>query len=221
MGLDALVRCQCAHGCAHAGGALVSVRVANWPDYRLFQQALREAGSHHFPVLCAELPDIGTGTLAPEHAASALAELRYFTEKAGPGTQTWLIDDRTNALVIATVPSYGGVVVWAGRSRHKLGADPDGFFVRRCGAGEHEVFRAHYFRQEVVDRDRVRFTNLDTDAAVSVAMRQPLGCDHGDYPRQLRADTVLVDADDFASITDPLTVILRTAVATGTPVIWY
>jgi hypothetical protein len=220
MGLDALVRCRCTHGCAHAGGALASVRIANWPDYRLFQQALREAGSHHFPVLSSRLPDIGAGTLTPEHAATALAELRYFTEEADQGSQTWLIDDRTDALLIAAVPSYGGVVVWAGRSRHKLGADSDGFFVRRCGADEHEVFRAQYFHQEVADRNWVRFTNLDTDATVAVAMRQPLGCADSEYPRRLRVDTVLVGADDFTAIVDPLTVILRAAVATGIPVTW-
>jgi hypothetical protein len=197
------------------------VRVANWPDYRLFQQALREAGSHHFPVLCAHLPDTGAGTLSPEHAAAALAELRYFAEEAEPGSQTWLIDDRTDALVVAAVPSYGGVLVWAGRSRHQVGADHGGFFVRRCGPNGHEVFRAEYFGQEHLDRDRVRFTDLDTDAAVTVTMREPLGCAAGRYPRQLRVDTVLVDAADFAAIVDPLAAILRTAVATNTPVTWY
>src|SRR5947207_404641 len=48
--------------CEHEGMDYASERIANWSGYRLFQEALGQAGWEFFPVLGAELPNTNGGT---------------------------------------------------------------------------------------------------------------------------------------------------------------
>ncbi|GAA2605281.1 hypothetical protein SMC26_11100 [Actinomadura fulvescens] len=205
--------------CPHADMELVSVRVSNWGGYRIFQEALRSAGCEHFPVLCAELPDGNGGSLPPDLARTALAELDFFRHRAELGEETRLVDEESGKTLATYVAGYEGVFTWDGSTRHQAGVDPRGFFVRGLEEPHEEEFRSLRFTQEQVGERRVRFS--DGERTVTLTLSGPVRADsEGRYPRRLQVVSAPVTAADFAYILEPLEAVFRASIETGNPVQW-
>ncbi|WP_433282070.1 hypothetical protein [Micromonospora sp. CA-244673] len=201
--------------CPHPLMEQSSEAVANWTGVRLFQQALRSAGTARFPILATCLPDDNGGSLPAEQAAAALAELDAFRDSR-IADEVVLVDEATGREVMQHVEDYRGVFMY-GPGWH-AGVDPGGFFV--VGADVDPpvtLFRATRFTQRVMPDGRVEFVAEGSRATVAI---RPVG-EHGlPPPERLAVRTRGRSAGDFAYIVEPLRRLCAASVATGNPVIW-
>lgn len=209
--------------CPHKHMDLVSERIANWSGYRLFQSALEAAGTANFPTLSAELPNNNGGMLPPTSASAALVEIDLFRAQSEVGTETILIDASTGETLITGVPSYNGVFIWDGRTKHNFALDADaGLTITDTSTDpESEIFRARNFTQKQSWRGGTWFTDLDTGQRTRIPARAPINPEESpNYPRRLRVQNSPVTPDQFAYILNPLTRVLQASVETGNPVVW-
>ncbi|MEV6555842.1 hypothetical protein AB0M22_09010 [Nocardia sp. NPDC051756] len=209
--------------CPHKRMDLVSERIANWSGYRLFQSALEAAGLANFPTLSAELPNNNGGQLSPTSAAAALVEIGLFRTQSDVGTETNLIDAATGEALMTGVPSYSGVFIWDGRTKHNFALDADAglTIINTSTDPESEIFRAHNFTQKQSLRGGTWFTNLDTGQRARIPAREPINPkESANYPRRLRVQNTPVTPDRFDYILNPLTRVLQASVDTDNPVVW-
>jgi hypothetical protein len=232
---DAAVARWLAGACRHRRMELASEHVANWPGYRLFQQALAAAGWHHYPTLRAQLPNANGGRMPADAAAHALGELDAFLRDAVLDDDVVLADEDTGEAVLTYVAAYRGVVLLG--PGYRAGVDPAGFFVLDPGPADPPdpanpavtLFRSTRFRQRVLPGRLVEFS--DDAGSVRVAM-PPVGAARaaaggaagevagGAPPGRLRVERRRRSPADFADVVEPLRRLCRAAVATGNPVMW-
>jgi hypothetical protein len=227
--------------CEHPGMACACEALANWPGYRLFQEALASVGWDRFPVLHRELPEANGGKMDAGKAALVLDELADFRDVGFIGSNFCLVDSSGGEEIREHVASYQGIFILDGRSGLNVGFDGNGLFIRdRDGA---ELFRTTRFRQTLLDPDtdmhgpepgRVEFVDLDTgqtfECRIAISgnaipwpdgrMQDDKGRCRFDHPREIHVETRSVLSTDFAYILDPLTRICQASVETGNPVRW-
>ena len=109
--------------CEHPDMRYASEFIANWAGYRLFQQALAEAGWDKFPVLHGELPEANGGMTGAAGAALALGELALFRSLGEIGSNPCLVDTATGEVIQEHVAGYGGVFILDGDSGLEAGFD--------------------------------------------------------------------------------------------------
>lgn len=227
----------CEHGDLH----YARERISNWGGYRLFQEALGQAGWEHFPVLKAELPEHNGGSTAPEAAALALQELDYFEGDARLGSVAVLVDTDSGFVIFEYIRGYDGVFIMSGRSGLEAGVDPQGFFLREGNPPSRELFRARRFEQrllgarplvgydgdvEYIDTEGgQRFVGRLTVTGQEIAwpdgrMEDDRGRSRFEYPVRLHVEERQRSAADFAYIVEPLRAVFQAAVTVGNPVYW-
>lgn len=228
--------------CEHPDLEYASEHIANWSGYRIFQQALAEAGWDNFPVLRSELPNTNDGqTKAPE-AALALRELAAFRSLGRIGSTPCLVDSTTGEVVVEHVRAYGGVFIWCGNTGLEAGFDGDGFFIR-TGEDKLELFRAARFRQKILDPRvdrygpepwRAVYVDLDLGREFECRFAVPgdtiswpdgrMQDDRGryrfDYPAVLHVEDRSVHSSDYEYILGPPERVFQTSIETGNPVQW-
>ena len=226
--------------CPHPDMRYADVYVSNWGGYRLFQQALGQAGWEHFPTLQAQLPNRDSGSSPASAAAAALEELRYFIEVADLGSNIFLIDSDTGDVLHEYMAAYQGVFLFQVRHTPGLeaGVDHRGFFIREREGLRREHFRSQRFLQNVISEDgperSAEYVDLESGrqyrCAVIACSRHvpwPDGrlqddagrfCTH--YSARLHTEWRPVTADYYAYVTEPLVEVFKASLATGNPVVW-
>ncbi|MEV0429141.1 hypothetical protein [Micromonospora sp. NPDC050495] len=201
--------------CPHQAMEQATEHVSNWAGVRLFQQALRTAGTERFPTLATALPGVNGGSLPADRAAVALAELDAFARADRIADEVELIDEATGRVLMQYVESYHGVFMFG--PGFQAGVDPDGFFVLDRADPPATLFRASRFTQRPLPGDRVEFT---VGGARTVLTMRTVG-EHGEPPpERLAVRTRSRSGDDFAYLVEPLRRLCAAAVATGNPVRW-
>ncbi len=213
--------------CPHEDMQLASERISNWGGYRLFQQALGDAGWEHFPTLRRTLPEANDGLLRSADAAACLEELDRFRDLYA-GQETVLIDLDTRDELRSSVEVYGGLFILGGRSGVDVGFDAEGIFF--CDREtEEELFRAKRIRQNrrpaPVGEVLYRFRDLDSERTFDSA--QGISTDGPDpkapatrHPERLAVEQRPRTADDFAYAMRGLRAVFEASVQTGNPVRW-
>src|SRR5262245_11667112 len=161
----------CRTCCEHADMDFASEHIANWSGYRLFQEALENAGWHRFRVLRAELPAANDGQTSPAQAARALDELKEFKQLPSLGQNAALVD-QTGFVIFEFIAAYEGVFILGGPAGVDIGIGEFEFFIRDR-ATKADVFRARRIRQTLLDRrdggrsyhGRVEFRDVDSGDA--------------------------------------------------------
>ncbi|MGV9809238.1 hypothetical protein [Micromonospora chersina] len=200
--------------CPHPLMEQSSEAVSNWTGVRLFQQALRPAGTARFPTLAACLPDANGGWLPAERAAGVLAELDAFRDSR-IADEVVLVDEVTGREMMQYVEVYRGVFGYGPGWR--AGVDPGGFFVHTDVDPPATLFRATRFTQRVLPDDRLE---LVAEGSRAIVPMRPVG-EHGSPPpERLAVRTRARSAGDFAYIVEPLRRLCAASVATGNPVVW-
>jgi hypothetical protein len=223
-------------GCIHRRMRYANEYLSNWGGYRLFQQALEDAGWEHFPVLHGELPNANGGSMSSELAVLALRELDFFRQRAQLSPEIVLVDTDTGAALYSYVRSYGGVFYLSGAPDSvNAGLDEQGFFVVERDGLQRELFRARSFEQLVdPETSQAEYRALDGgDHYVSPRSfintygawpdgrrKNDEGQLYVEHPRHLHVEERPQTGADFDYILRPLTVVLEASVATGNPVRW-
>ncbi|MFI7074889.1 hypothetical protein [Micromonospora sediminicola] len=204
-----------ARACPHELMEQADERVSNWPGVRLFQQAVRSAGTTRFPLLAAALPNNNGGRLPADQVGALLLELDAFRQTR-LADEVELVDEATGRGVMTYVEAYRGVLVLGPGLR--AGVDPDGFFVLDTSADPPVTrFRATRFTQRPLPGGEVEFVVGTTRTRVAMS---PVG-EHGQPPPELLAvRTRPRCADDYAYIVEPLRRLCAASLATGNPVMW-
>jgi hypothetical protein len=227
--------------CPHPDMFYARVGVANWPGYRLFQQAQAQVGWEHFPVLREQLPTSDSGTTSALAAVGALQELHGFVGMSAIGTNTFLIDSDTAEVLAEHVEGDSGVFLLAIPGL-EVGVDHHGLFIRGPDLPHPEHFRSQRFLQTLLDpqftrrtgKGPARYTDLETDHAyvcdvVACKKQVPwpdgrLRDDEGqlrwECSSRLHTECEPIRALDYSYAVEPLIEVLTASVATGNPVIW-
>jgi hypothetical protein len=225
--------------CAHEDMDHATEHIANWTGYRLFQQALADAGWERFPVLREELPERNGGFTSAAQAERGLVELQHF-RGMGRLPERWaLVDSESGEPVQVPVRAYEGVFMLSGSDRLEFGVAPHVFFIQSTDGVR--LFEARRFGQEISNESAtstsgvvVRYSDLESAARFecrSAVSGEPIPWPDGRmqdddhrfrfrYPRRLHVAAQIQTADDFEYVLGPLDRIFRAAVETGNPVRW-
>ncbi|MFC4912167.1 hypothetical protein [Actinomadura gamaensis] len=203
--------------CPHENMEAASERISNWGGYRCFQQAMEAAGWERFPVLREYLPESNGGTLPAERAREALGELASFRDRADVGRETVLLDEDTGTVLAANIRAYGGVFVWDGIAKRRVGVDERGLFV--LDDADRELFRARRCTQRRVRAGRIRFRTED-GAETTLDLASAIGEQDGSYPARLTVVERPLGGSYFDYAVEPLRRVCEAAVETGNPVVW-
>jgi hypothetical protein len=200
--------------CTHPGMCYREEGISNWPGYRMFQQALGEAGWERFPTLRAYLPERNGGILPAQAAPAALAELEAF-KQAYRGTALALVEVETGRTIRTHIAAYEGVFIFG--TEHEIGFDAQGLFVRASQKRHRECFRSRFFEQRhAFGPEEAVLTDLATGRRCAVS----LGMIGSTSPATFRIEEQAQAAGAFAYILEPLARILQAAVETRNPVRW-
>jgi hypothetical protein len=216
--------------CPHRDMRLASEFIANWPAYRVIQQALDHAGWDNFPTLHAELPHANGGLMSSEAAALALKELAYFHSLNEIGRDTFLVETATGEVLDWHVAAYDGVPLHGGTVTLRAGIGPFDFFVNDPTTGA-DLFRSVRFRQTKLEgghfNEIVELEDLDG----SGTCRGPIAIrlihwpdDHKQpnytLPTELHVESRVVTPGEFEHILGPLERLFQASIETGHPVRW-
>ncbi len=228
--------------CHHPNMDAASEHIANWPGYRLFQQAMGKVGWDRFPILRRELPEANGGLTAPSAASMALAELDEFRRCGEVTTTICLVDTAKNIVLQKQINAYEGIFIRDGRSGLEAGIDGSGFYLRDRESGV-ELFRAARFRQTLQapqryrpgpEAGRVLFHDLDSGREFECRTAVPgrtipwpdgrMEDDRGrcnfEYPPELHVESRAEKPSDFEHIVGPLEKVFRASIEFDNPVRW-
>ncbi|MFC5184245.1 hypothetical protein [Actinomadura harenae] len=203
--------------CAHEDMEIASERISNWGGYRYLKQAMETAGWERFPVLREHLPEGNGGELPAERAQEALDELEAFRACDDVGRETVLLDEDTGTVLAASIRAYGGVFVWDGIAKRRVGVDERGLFV--VDDSDRELFRALRCTQKRVRAGRVRFTTEDGEET-TLDLTSTVGERDGAYPRRLNVVERPLGGAYFDYAVEPLRLVCAASARTGNPVVW-
>ncbi|RFU41297.1 hypothetical protein DZF91_12645 [Actinomadura logoneensis] len=208
---------KAAAACPHGDMEIARERISNWGGYRYLREAMETAGWDRFPVLREYLPESNDGDLPAGRAREALAELAAFRECAAVGTEVVLLDEDTGDVLATSIRAYGGVFVWDGMAKRRVGVDARGLFV--VDESGRELFRALRCTQRRVRAGRVRFRTED-GAETTLDLTSTIAERDGAYPRRLRVVERPLDGSFFDYAVEPLRKVCEAAAETGNPVVW-
>lgn len=203
--------------CPHEDMEAASERISNWGGYRYLQQAMATAGWERFPVLREYLPEGNGGQLPAERAREALGELADFRACEDVGRETVLLDEDTGTVLAANIRAYGGVFVWDGIAKRRVGVDERGLFV--VDDADRELFRALRCTQRRVRAGRVRFQTED-GTETTLDLTSAIGEQDGVYPRRLEVVERPLGGSYFDYAVEPLRKVCEASAETGNPVVW-
>ncbi|MCP2342855.1 hypothetical protein [Actinomadura rupiterrae] len=206
-----------ADACPHDDMEIASERIANWGGYRCLQQAMETAGWERFPVLRKYLPDGNGGVLPAERAREALDELASFRACSDVGHETVLLDEDTGIVLAANIRAYGGVFVWDGMAKRRVGVDERGLFV--VDETDRELFRARRFTQRRVRAGRIRF-RVEDSTETTLDLTSAIGEQDGSYPERLTVVERPLGGAYFDYAVQPLRKVCEASAETGNPVVW-
>lgn len=222
--------------CAHPRMEAAHEHIGNWATYRLFQEALGDAGWDHFPTLRRTLPNNNDGLASTAQATSCLDELAVF-ERLYRAEVSALFDSDTGDVLHEHVRSYEGVFLLGGTG-FDVGVDDAGLFVRERAAPRRECFRAMRIEQRPLELeggvDGAELVDLDGTARRIVRMRihghaipWPDGRMQNDEhrfrfscPTRLHVARTSRTAGAFRDVLRALSNVFRASVSTGNPVRW-
>ncbi|WP_026414174.1 hypothetical protein [Actinomadura oligospora] len=203
--------------CAHEDMEVARERISNWGGYRYLKEAMEVAGWERFPVLREYLPDANGGELPTERAREALGELAAFRGCDDVGRETVLLDEDTGNVLATNIRAYGGVFVWDGIAKRRVGVDERGLFV--VDDSDRELFRALRCTQRRVRAGRVRFRTADGEET-TLDLTSTIGEQDGAYPQRLNVVERPLSGTYFDYAVEPLRRVCEASVRTGNPVVW-
>lgn len=132
--------------CVHAGMNYIYEHVANWSEYRQFQEAINEIGCERFPTLIRVLPQLNGGLTTSADCRIALQELDFFNAQGIIDQKTVLVDLDKGAELYVRVGAYDGIFIMAGNHGVNVGLNQSELFVQDINTGEY-YFRSSRFQQ--------------------------------------------------------------------------
>ncbi|MFX1237577.1 MAG: hypothetical protein ACFFAS_09930 [Promethearchaeota archaeon] len=230
--------------CLHERMEIVKERVSNWSGVRLFQEAMRENGSEHFPVLLSEIPDVNGGHTSADLAAKMQSELEFFKNLPSLGKSIWLIDTETGGLLHEHVKSHDGIFMLGGGNTIQFGLDPAGFFVFdkqsnkvvfRSSKFEQKIFNQEMEKEKKGSRKGVRFVDMPSGRTwegnafipgeqipwPDGKLRNDKGQFRSRFPLKLHIEERDRIPSDFEYIIEPLLRLCTAACETRNPICWF
>lgn len=220
------------HCCKHSG-MKIRQSICNWAGVRAFQQAIRQIGFAHFPILSEQLLNSNGGCMHIEEVKKAISELDLFENYVNTLRSVYLVNTDNQQVMYEYIDAYKGRIIAS--QQYSLAFNIDGVNIfesetgRICFQGKRVgqqvyfypqwIYRSlHALNNKVSSIKKVRWINQDTGDYFETPWG--LSIDDETYPKGFLVEERAVSPSEYQYITQPLRNIFIVAIEMNNAVFW-